>query len=307
MPSVSFSGQCCRCLRCLLWRRLPHLPEAHHAHSTRRCDSPDSVAICRSLRPADAGAVGARGGARHGGAHGGRGRAQQPRVDSGEERDDGGVRSRRHHAMRSWSRKRADSSPARRISRWRWRRLNWRGWMAARRRRAWRDFWRWRRFTSAAHRSRSQHYMSLSAPPQPGEDRKPWRGAFVLTEPIPYVGVDTGMLSGKVRVAEWQRRRRALAAGGEARPLHHQHRICEFRDGRGGFRRSADQGQLRGDSGRDGRRHVRSRHADQEAGAPALVDGRSDLQSEGSGKPHRGRIHGEGRRDRSEFQSRRGD
>ena len=49
-----------------------------------------------------------------------------------------------------------------------------------------------------------QRYMSLSAPPQPGEDRKPWRGAFVLTEPIPYVGVDTGILSGKKRVAEWK-------------------------------------------------------------------------------------------------------
>jgi len=47
-------------------------------------------------------------------------------------------------------------------------------------------------------------YKSLSAPPQPGEDRKPWRGAFVLTEPIPYVGVDTGMLSGKMRIAEWK-------------------------------------------------------------------------------------------------------
>jgi alkylation response protein AidB-like acyl-CoA dehydrogenase len=47
-------------------------------------------------------------------------------------------------------------------------------------------------------------YKSLSAPPQPGEDRKPWRGAFVLTEPIPYVGVDTGILSGKLRVAEWK-------------------------------------------------------------------------------------------------------
>ena len=31
-------------------------------------------------------------------------------------------------------------------------------------------------------------YMSLAAPPRPGEDRKPWRGAFALTEPIPYVG-----------------------------------------------------------------------------------------------------------------------
>ncbi len=50
----------------------------------------------------------------------------------------------------------------------------------------------------------AQHYMSLAAPPQPGENRKPWRGAFALTEPIPYVGVDTGMLSGKLRIAEWK-------------------------------------------------------------------------------------------------------
>lgn len=47
-------------------------------------------------------------------------------------------------------------------------------------------------------------YKKLAAPPLPGEDRKPWRGAFALTEPIPYVGVDTGMLSGKLRVAEWK-------------------------------------------------------------------------------------------------------
>jgi alkylation response protein AidB-like acyl-CoA dehydrogenase len=47
-------------------------------------------------------------------------------------------------------------------------------------------------------------YMSLAAPPQAGEDRKPWRGAFVLTEPIPYVGVETGMVSGKMRIAEWK-------------------------------------------------------------------------------------------------------
>ncbi len=48
------------------------------------------------------------------------------------------------------------------------------------------------------------HYMSLSVPPQPGEDRKVQRGAFCLTEPIPYVGVDTGMLSGKLRISEWK-------------------------------------------------------------------------------------------------------
>ncbi|MGC4000410.1 MAG: acyl-CoA dehydrogenase family protein [Anaeromyxobacter sp.] len=50
----------------------------------------------------------------------------------------------------------------------------------------------------------TRHYMSLAAPARPGEDRKPWRAAFALTEPIPYVGVDTGMLSGKVSVKEWK-------------------------------------------------------------------------------------------------------
>jgi alkylation response protein AidB-like acyl-CoA dehydrogenase len=49
-----------------------------------------------------------------------------------------------------------------------------------------------------------QHYMKLAAPAQPGEDRQPLRGAFCLTEPIPYVGVDTGMLDGKVRIVEWK-------------------------------------------------------------------------------------------------------
>jgi len=48
------------------------------------------------------------------------------------------------------------------------------------------------------------YYMSRCAPGQPGEDRKPWRGAFCLTEPIPYVGVETGLLGGKVRIAEWK-------------------------------------------------------------------------------------------------------
>jgi alkylation response protein AidB-like acyl-CoA dehydrogenase len=47
------------------------------------------------------------------------------------------------------------------------------------------------------------YYMSRCAPAQPGEDRKPWRGAFCLTEPIPYVGVETGMLGGKVRIDQW--------------------------------------------------------------------------------------------------------
>jgi alkylation response protein AidB-like acyl-CoA dehydrogenase len=33
---------------------------------------------------------------------------------------------------------------------------------------------------------------------------QPKRGAFCLTEPIPYVGVETGLMSGTVRVAEWR-------------------------------------------------------------------------------------------------------
>jgi alkylation response protein AidB-like acyl-CoA dehydrogenase len=47
-------------------------------------------------------------------------------------------------------------------------------------------------------------YMRQSAPVQAGEDRKQWRGAFALTEPIPYVGVDTGVLAGKLTVKEWK-------------------------------------------------------------------------------------------------------
>ncbi|WP_018125607.1 acyl-CoA dehydrogenase family protein [Desulfovibrio oxyclinae] len=47
------------------------------------------------------------------------------------------------------------------------------------------------------------HYMSQCVPPQPGEDREVRRGAFALTEPLPYVGVDTGVVAGKVSVAEW--------------------------------------------------------------------------------------------------------
>jgi alkylation response protein AidB-like acyl-CoA dehydrogenase len=46
-------------------------------------------------------------------------------------------------------------------------------------------------------------YMRRATPPQPGEDRQIWRGAFSLTEPLPYVGVETGLLSGKARIAEW--------------------------------------------------------------------------------------------------------
>ena len=46
-------------------------------------------------------------------------------------------------------------------------------------------------------------YVGGAAPLKPGENRKQIRAAFALTEPIPFVGVETGMLAGKVRVAGW--------------------------------------------------------------------------------------------------------
>src|ERR1022692_4487767 len=45
--------------------------------------------------------------------------------------------------------------------------------------------------------------LALRLAPKPREDRKQIRAAFALTEPIPFVGVETGILAGKVRVAEW--------------------------------------------------------------------------------------------------------
>jgi alkylation response protein AidB-like acyl-CoA dehydrogenase len=46
-------------------------------------------------------------------------------------------------------------------------------------------------------------YMGGAVPPQPDENREIMRGAFNLTEPLPYVGVDAGMLSGRISIAEW--------------------------------------------------------------------------------------------------------
>jgi len=49
-----------------------------------------------------------------------------------------------------------------------------------------------------------RHYMRAAAPPQPGEDRTIQRAAFALTEPLPYIGVDTGVVSGRIRVASME-------------------------------------------------------------------------------------------------------
>ncbi len=47
-------------------------------------------------------------------------------------------------------------------------------------------------------------YIAHAAPAKSGENRHQVRAAFALTEPIPFVGVETGLLGGKVRVAEWE-------------------------------------------------------------------------------------------------------
>jgi alkylation response protein AidB-like acyl-CoA dehydrogenase len=47
-------------------------------------------------------------------------------------------------------------------------------------------------------------YMEGALPPRHGGGGRVLRGAFALTEPIPFVGVDTGVLDGKARIAEWK-------------------------------------------------------------------------------------------------------
>ena len=47
-------------------------------------------------------------------------------------------------------------------------------------------------------------YIGGATPVKPGENRRQVRAAFALTEPIPFVGVETGMLAGRMRVAEWK-------------------------------------------------------------------------------------------------------
>lgn len=48
-----------------------------------------------------------------------------------------------------------------------------------------------------------QRYLTNAAPLKPGQEGRQVRAAFALTEPLPFVGVETGLLAGKVRVAEW--------------------------------------------------------------------------------------------------------
>ena len=102
-----------------------------------------------------------------------------------------------------------------------------------------------------------------------------------------------------------ERRRRADAASGKARALHHQYRVCQFCDGGGGFRRRADQGKLHGDPGRRRSRNIRSRHAHAKAGASAFFDRRSDFQPAHSGQQNCRRLRSERWRHRAALQPQR--
>ena len=99
------------------------------------------------------------------------------------------------------------------------------------------------------------YYMSRCAPPQPGEDRKPWRGAFCLTEPIPYVGVETGMLGGKVRIAEWKEGEEPMLQVDKRGRFITNMGFANFVTAAVDIRRPAHQGQLHGHPGRDRSRH----------------------------------------------------
>ena len=143
------------------------------------------------------------------------------------------IRYRRDHRRLHGTRSTAASSPARRIWRWRWLRLNWPGWTAAPRPPVWPVVWRWRRFTNAAppEQQRQVHEVGRAASSRRRPQALAGRVLPDRAHPLRRRGY---------RHVEWEsphRRveagRRAGSAGGKARALHHQHRLCQFCDGGG--------------------------------------------------------------------------
>ena len=122
------------------------------------------------------------------------------------------------------------------------------------------------------------HYMAAARPAAARRGPQALARRLRLTEPIPYVGVETGMLGGKVRVAEWK--------DGEE-PMLQVDKRGRFITNMGfaNFVTAAvesDDPRIKGscmvileetDPG-----HLRPRHADAQAGAPALLHARPGLQ-----------------------------
>ena len=229
------------------------------AHPPRRRRPPDHVALRRPVRPPDAGAVGPRRGARAGGAAGGRGRAATPTSGRRGRTSCWRPSTRPASPRPSWSPSTAASSRAPRTWRWRWSPSSWPGWTPARPPCSLAGNLGLAPIHERGTPEQRAHYMSLAAPPKPGEDRKPWRGAFALTEPIPYVGRGDRHARRQGARGRVEGGRGADPPGRQARPLHHQHGLRQLRHRRGRLGRPAHQGQLHGHprGGRPG--HLRPR------------------------------------------------
>ena len=150
-----------------------------------------------------------------------------------------------------------------------------------------------------------EHYMRLSVPGSSGAGEEPWRGAFCLTEPIPYVGVETGLLGGRIRIAEWvdgkepvvevSKRGRFITNMGFANFVT---AAVESDDER--IKGTCMVILEEGDPGIFDRGAAGS-----QAGPPALIDQRSGLQPQDSGQPDHWRLYRQGRSDRTQLQPRR--
>jgi len=79
-------------------------------------------------------------------------------------------------------------------------------------------------------------YMAGSGPAQAGREPQDPARLVRAHRADPVVGVDTGVLNGTVRIAEWKDGPGAAPAGRQARPLHHQHGLRQLRDRRGRHR-----------------------------------------------------------------------
>ena len=216
-----------------------------------------------------------------------------------------GLRRVRASPRLSWSRSRAGSSRGRRTWRWRWSPSSWPGWTPAPPPAAWPATWRLAPIHERGTPEQRDTYMRHAVPPKPGEDRKTWRGAFGLTEPLPYVGVETGLLGGqgaRRRVGGRARSRSSRwtsAAGSSPTWASPTSSPPRWTPPTRASRAAA------WSSWRRPTRRLRPRRADQEAGAPALLDPRPGLQPAGARQPHHRRLHGQGRRDRPQLQPRR--
>ena len=147
-------------------------------------------------------------------------------------------------------------------------------------------------------------YMHMATPPQPGEDRQIKRGAFALTEPLPFVGVDTGVLSGKVRIDSWEEGEEPLLQVDKRGRFITNMDFANFVTAAV----DSDDERIKGSCmvilEEDDPGLYDRGVPDAEAGPSALLDPRPGLQPEGPGRPHHRRLHGQGRRHRPELQPR---